>query len=303
MSISLVLNAFADTLTSAVLNRLGFIVNAVHLTLICTHCSVSVNHAHILTHFKTKSHNIPRPKGDVQAQLNEDLARIRIEHNLPSHLVFPPVTPQHVVDAVFGLAQPIRDAIRCSRCNRWYKGLSEKGVATAFTMHRCPEPNADVGSTSVEPPRPARFAAETANVQQFFSKSGAERFKVHITEPPAPPLSLFAQYQLQSAPPAGQPGPDAVTENHRVYHQFLRKERWIDHLKPFGSLVLVDLHQITLKDLHFPRLARHVERYLLDMQDNLQNYLVRRLIGKRPATESVILNTLSTTCSYFSDMK
>lgn len=266
----LVLNSSADTLTSELLNKLGFIVNIAHRILICTTCRVCANHTAVASHFKANSHKTPRPKGDFQAELNAELAQI-----LPYDLVFPPIKPTQVVDAVFGLAPPLRDARRCSQCNKWYKGSDEFGPSNAFAVHECATNRSKAGQV-----------IEIANVQQFFSRKGSDRFPVRIPEALPPPTSALAQYQRQRArQSAEEPAHEAMSENHRIFHQFLQKERWIEYLEPYRSVGLFELHQITLKDLDFPRLARHVERYLLDMQDKLQNYLVRRLIGTRPATE------------------
>lgn len=199
--------------------------------------------------------------------MNAELARI-----FQGDLVFPTAIPEQVVDAVFGLAQPIRDAKKCSECLKWYKAYDEHGPSKTFSAHICKSKT--------------RCVIEVAHVQQFSSRNGAARFRVRIPEVHAPASSALAQYQRQRAlQSAAELASKAVSENYRIFHQFLRKERWIQYIEPYTSLALFDLHQLTLEDLQFPRLARHVERYLLDMQDKLQNYLVRRLIGTRPATE------------------
>lgn len=198
-------------------------------------------------------------------------------------LVFPPLLPTQEVDAVFGLADPIRDAVRCSNCNKWFKGHDENGVSQSFTKH--------VNKTCLA--GIVRSVIATANVQQFHSKSGTDRFPVRIPAPPPPIISpLQAYLQQRARQTAAQPAAKSVSDNHLVFHQFLDKERWIQHLEPYADVNLTLLHLLTLDDHDFPRLARHIERYLLDLQLDLDNYLARRLIGTRPASEYVPRYTL-----------
>lgn len=265
-----VFTLFLDTLSSDLLDKIGFIVNTAHKTLICTSCEVSVDHEQLSSHFVSRSHKSPRPKGDIQGSVNADIQRI-----FPQGLVFPPTVPTEAVDAIFGLAAPMAAAARCSACSRWFK--AGEGASRSFDAHECvPNQKNPTG----------RFVAQTSHVQQFFAASGSARFPVRIVEPSPEEPSPMSQYLRQREQEvAAETAPPALSENHRVFHQFLRKEKWIDHLAPYPAISLPELHQITLKDIQFPRLARHIECYLLDMQEALDSYHVRRLLGLRPGTE------------------
>lgn len=213
-----------------------------------------------------------KTKKQAQQLLDAEVARV-----FPAGLLYPPATPQTVVNAVFGLAAPVADYERCSDCDKWFKGTAKPGSTTSFKKHKCtPRSHALVPDPTIT----------RATVQRFSKAPGSDWFPVRIVQPPPPVLSPLEEYNQQCAQQqATDPQLPAVSENHRVFHQFLQKERWIAHLEPYSSIELVKLHQITLLDLQFPRLARHVEAYLLELQDDLPNYLTRRLIGMRPGTE------------------
>lgn len=113
-SVSVSHNVFPDTITTDLLDSLGLIINIVHQTLICTTCGVSVDHDHLKPHFALPSHKFHNPKPATLGLLTDEIDRV-----YPPGLVFPPPTPESIVDAVYGLACPLLTCVQCSRCARW----------------------------------------------------------------------------------------------------------------------------------------------------------------------------------------
>lgn len=267
----------ADTLTSDSLNSLGLLINSVHRTLICGSCHVSINHLEVVQHLTGKQHPFVKGQRGLQQLVDEQVA-----YMLPQGLIYPPVTPLAEVNAVFGLTAPVAGYRRCCDCRKWFKGTAKPGASTSFQKHQCPSRSNVPAANPMAPDSIVTLAA----VQRFSKTPGADWFPVRIVVPPPPVLSPLEQFNQQCAQQrAADPQLPAVSENHRVFHQFLRKERWIAHLEPYSPIDLDVLHQITLLDPQFPRLARHIEFYMLELQDDLPNYLTRRIIGKRPGTE------------------
>lgn len=256
----------SETLTTKSLDRLGLIINRVHRTLICMACHVSVNHYATKAHFSS-----PKHKGHkVTPEDLESLAR-EIVDAFPAGLVYPPVVPAAPVDAVFGLKATRVDYLLCSNCQRWFKGPDP----ASFHKHACDPRTAN----------PPRNISQTSPVQQFLAPQNSAKFPVRLPAASEPVLSVFDQYQQQRARRPVKEVRISIPENHRLMHQFLDKEGWLEHLKKQSPVALNELHKITLKDLRFPNLARHVERYLLDLQKKKPSTHVRRLIGTRPNTE------------------
>lgn len=258
---------FSDTITNQCFDALGVIINRVHRTLICMACRVSVDPQRTEAHFRSPKHKSHK----VTRQHLEDLAH-EIGVAFPLGLVHPPLIPAGTVDAVFGLQAESVDHFLCSHCRRWFKGPDEKG---SFRKHICVAGLAN----------PTREIAQTSPVQQFLAAQTSPKFPVRLPIAPEPVLSTFAQYEQQRARRPVKKVAVSLPENHRVLHQFLERERWIEHLDKKSPAELSKLHQITLKDLQFPNLARHVERYLLDLQKSRPSTHIRRLIGTRPNTE------------------
>lgn len=135
---------------------------------------------------------------------------------------------------------------------------------------------------------PGRRISAVSSVQCFSNSntgSSARKFTVHVPPPSEPPISILAQYQQQHVSRPQLPVQISLPDNHRILNQFLNKEGWIQHIEGLPAARLVNLYQITLKDMQFPKLARHIEWYLLNIQSNLNSYHARRLISTRPSTE------------------
>lgn len=259
------------TVTSPFLDRLGFIINSDHHTLICMTCRISVDHRMIHPHFRVKRHNSHNPKPDIQQQLDTEILQV-----YPQGLVYPPAVPSEPVDIIYGLAPPLHDFVRCSECTRWFK--SKASSSSSFRLHQC---------TKGQPNPHHREQSEPASVQCFSHTSapGAIKFAVRIPTAPQPLISILAQYQQQCANRPLPPSRISLPENHRVLNQFLNKEGWIQCVDGLLPARIFELFQVTLKDAQFPSLSRHIERYLLDVQNSITSYHARRLISTRPSTE------------------
>lgn len=277
------LTPLPDTITTPLLDSVGLVINHVHRTLICMACGVSVNHEAVAQHYKASSHKMTPGLHDTLKQVPHEIAR-----ESPLGLVYPPPTPEGTVDVVFGLAPPLRNAVCCSNCGRWYKGEDNLGMSESFRRHHClVTPGTPLTGASLASPEPVtRHISETADVQQFACATGSPRFRVRLpAAAPQPSMSVFAQYQQQRAQKPVHPIKVSLPDNHRVIHQFLAKECWVEHLQKQAPAELLKLIYIPAKDPQFPNLARHVERYLLDLQKAKPSTHVRRLIGTRPNTE------------------
>lgn len=276
------LTPLPDTITTPLLDSIGLVINRVHRTLICMACGVSINHAAVEQHYKMSTHKLYTKQRDAFKQVSHEIAR-----EFPLGLVYPPHAPEGTVDVVFGLTPPLKNAVRCSNCGRWYKGKDAQGKLEAFRRHSCKTPRGiQLTVDARDPPESVdRHPSETGHVQQFSSVLGSTRFRVRLPVAPRPPMSIFAQYQQQRDQRPVEPVKVSLSDNHRVLHQFLRGENWIEHLHDQAPAELAQLLYIPLKDPKLPGLARHIERYLLDLQKAKPSTYIRRLIGTRPNTE------------------
>lgn len=111
-------------------------------------------------------------------------------------------------------------------------------------------------------------------------------FQVSLRATPATQAPAhYAQYQRQLAALPAIPVTVSVPDNHRVIQQFLKKALWLEHVEGLPAALIVQLYALDPRDRLFPALLKHVERYLLDSQNKINNYYFQRVIGQRPKTE------------------
>lgn len=260
-----VLTFDVDTLTTSMLDSLGLIINKRYRTLICVTCGYSIDHNQVLPHFKAKH--------DYHTEISEHFAT-HIDAVFPLGLVYPPEPPKAPVPVVGGLLVPDDGRSECDACHKWYGG--------SFRRHKCIANPAQASSSSAEKnsrgnpvgPHPTQWFT----LYQFFQVTRPESLVVE-------PMGHYVQYQRQLAAIPKEPLTVTVPDNHRVIQQFLKKEKWLPHVENRPAALLVQLYELAPQDVTFPALLKHVERYMLDSQNNINNFFFKRVIGHRPRTE------------------
>lgn len=82
-----------------------------------------------------------------------------------------------------------------------------------------------------------------------------------------------------------RPSPDvnmSMTDNYRVFHQFISKERWPELVNGKNVETLMSLVDLKPNDSVLPHLKRHIHAHLACYQAHLDSHYVRRLISTRP---------------------
>jgi hypothetical protein len=90
---------------------------------------------------------------------------------------------------------------------------------------------------------------------------------------------LWLRYQLSIA---SRPPPSlevSIPENYCILHQFLYKERWIDHIAGLDAPTVIALVTFSGKNDVVDVLLKHIHVFLADVQSRLCSYLLRCLIG------------------------
>jgi hypothetical protein len=76
-----------------------------------------------------------------------------------------------------------------------------------------------------------------------------------------------------------------VNEDYRIFHQFLYKEGWIQHIDGRQHEPLINIVSFSTLDPIYGPVHKHIAKFLTDTQDGNQSYYTRRLISTRPAEE------------------
>ena len=249
-----------DSITTPVLQEFGFIINTQHRIVICIDCKSAVDPRNLRQHVVT-NHKSLKPQKDLQAQFD---SQVPADINLAS---FPIPSPAATVPVIYGLIEPKSDYLICVKCNHGY------GETRTFKAHSCYKKDPSTASV-------------TGLVQRYSGNSQHSWFPVTrretSSEQPLTPWQAF-QNQIQSAPTRSTEASN--TENYRVFRQILHKERWIEHIHGKDLAQLKELISFSVKKEPLGCLVRHIHAYLADIQCQLRDKYVRRLIGTRPTTE------------------
>ena len=248
-------------MTDSLLRRTPYIVNRAHKVLICLDCKYAVDLRNATSHLQRqhKSH--------------------KIAHGLVKHLAetYPflgsePVSPDTVVDAIFGLAISPERYVVCARCLHGYMN------ATSWSKHRCTKPSAELGD------RPPSFLS---HVQTFFLGNRLRYFPIHT---PAPTLAvndtgdftLFMSQNLQSEQVLNEVVPST---NYRELNQFLFKEGWIQHVANVPISSITAIVSLPERDHVFAPIVPNLYAVLSNVQALIASavFQVRRLLGRRPS--------------------
>lgn len=235
----------------------GLIVNTVFKTLICIECQISIDHTNpgLSQHFRSHHpHRKPRPHN-----LSEQLAKGLEEEY--SALIYPPTPPESAVDPIYGLHPPLLNYEICQTCKKGYQGEPSQ----SFRKHPCEKERSKGVPSAVQ-----RFTLSTSY------------FAVNTLVPPPPPLDAWNIYSDKMSNRPKAPIEMSVPQNYRILDQFLKKERWVEHVEGLDPSSLRSLIIIRPSDRLAPGLAKHCEAFLQHYQDALQSYSACRLIGTRP---------------------
>ncbi|KAF9440876.1 hypothetical protein P691DRAFT_715436 [Macrolepiota fuliginosa MF-IS2] len=249
-----------DVIETPLLREHALVINTTHQVLICIGCKAVVNPREVRLHF-VDHHKGFKSRRTLQKELEDNIL-----HQYPK-LTNRPTLPTEPVDPVYGLNPPKPGYMQCTTCNHFYKDNA------AFDDHRnCIYPKA---STS-------KF-----HVQRFMNHNGSPWFPVNTSTPrPTSIRDPWSSYQQQAHNDDNTTRAQAGTENHRALHQFLHKERWIEHIKGHKNEDMINLTLYSSNDPTYGTLHKHITAFLLDMQNATHSdFYLRRRLGVRPAAE------------------
>ncbi|THH18943.1 hypothetical protein EW146_g2124, partial [Bondarzewia mesenterica] len=279
----------ADTAQTDLMKANGLLVNLTHALVICIACSSSINPDEIRQHIQS-FHRHVHPQKDLNRLLRAQLERY------PLSFAWPPEAPVTPVDPIYGLSPPETNYHLCTRCCRAFKGRDSndplQSASHVFNSHRC---NKDERPNSNRP-------FTLASVQKFANGRQFTWFPVKDESIPITPdiESMWATYRAEMVS-RDSPSQDlALPDNFRVLHQFIQKERWLDHVNDKDSVELMKLVHIDADDHLLPYLHRHVHAYLAYYQARLHDHYARRLIGTRPSAEHAVTYQLHHADTQFS---
>lgn len=245
----------------------GFLPNFVHHCLICPECRHIVDPEKPADHIRQKHKHLK-----IAKTFNADLAA-----SIPfySTLLAKPPHPTAPIPPIFGLCTPIPGYRICDTCHHGYKNT---GSSRSFDTHRCHSSQTHPDSVS-----PTRTYQE-GYVQTFTKGNQLVWFQVEApaTTPPQP-ANTWSNYQKDMISRPHQVVGESLTDNHRVAHQFLHKERWPAHIEGRSPKDLVALVKPDPEHAKLPQLHRHIHAYLDQGQKTLDSHYLRRLIGMRPS--------------------
>jgi hypothetical protein len=247
----------------------GFVVNTQFNMLICRQCHFIVNPSRIREHIMD-AHREVSPALDLQKQFDE------VVRPMYPLLTYQPVHPVLPIPSILELGNPIPASSICALCHKGYavNPNDHTKPSKSFQKHCC------IKSVKTIEPRPF----DISPAQRFGPNSSY--FAVIITSPSAPlDGDLWLKYQLSIA---SRPPPSleiSIPENYRILHQFLHKERWIDHVAGLDAPTVIALVTFSGKDDVVGVLLKRVHAFLADVQSRLRSHPLRRLIGTRPSSE------------------
>ena len=256
------------TLSEDFFRRNGWRVDAERGLLICLQCKSIMNPARVREHVM-EFHREVKPDRHLQAQFK---AACGPQYDmLTSH----PAHPLHPVPFISGLKLQECTQI-CSVCKRGFGGDRDRDVShesKSFKKHICKK-----GEEAVE---------------RGFSVIPAQRFgqnfswfAVILDENVGPtPSNVWQEYQTRRASRRSTGTAASIPDDYRVLNQFLRKERWLEHVKGLDASVALELCSCSSKDEVFGSLPRRVHAFLEKYQGRSSSYFLQRLIGIRPGVE------------------
>ncbi|EKM74407.1 hypothetical protein AGABI1DRAFT_133300 [Agaricus bisporus var. burnettii JB137-S8] len=249
----------SDTLQTSLLSRYSLVVNTIHRILICLTCQGIIDPSNIRKHFLHHHKNAPTPP-NLQHKIDNEASV-----SYPG-LTSSPLHPTETVDAIYGLGDAVSNYRMCLSCRHCF------GSKRTFDKHTCASED-------------QRWIV--TDVQRFFANTSSPWFPVRpraITLPVQP--DRWAVYQAQQLSNAGATITPSYSDNFRVLHQFLRNERWLQHVEGFKYEDLIHISSYSSQDTAYGGLHRHIYQFLAATQASLNDPYLRRSIGTRPAEET-----------------
>jgi hypothetical protein len=266
-------NAGVDTVSNGFLEQFGFIINTTHSIVICLECRCAIDPKQPRKHMVKYHADMKLPK-DMDKIFQEQMGR-----DYP-HLTAHPEHPVAPVMPIFGLEPPRSQYQLCQNCHRAFQGNGDckptTGPSNAFRVHKC----------FAGLPAPKNRPFTITSVQRFNSRPPFTWFPVQqLASPSTPSSSPWISYRTQMESRPHQTESLSLPDNYRILHQFIQKERWLDHVSGKDHGQLMALVDISVKDAQLPLLQKHVHAYLAHFQSRIKGHYIRRLIGTRPSTE------------------
>ncbi|KAF5344444.1 hypothetical protein D9756_011280 [Leucocoprinus leucothites] len=251
--------ALTDALQTPLLSTYGLIVNTRYKILVCLKCRSVIDPTNVRKHFQNQHKDFPTPL-DLQDLITEES-----EECYPG-LTNDPARPTEPVHPIDELGPPASNYLLCISCRRCYKNKE------IFGKHVC---NTD--SPGHEVTMAQRWVQNNSS-PWFPVKAPPAKVNTRIT-----PWMIYEQQRRNETTPTDQPA--AHTDDFRILHQFLRKERWLEYVEGHLHEDLIPLVQYSSLDVTYGTLRDHIHSFLATIQSSLDTYYLRRIISVRPAQE------------------
>ncbi|KAF9440526.1 hypothetical protein P691DRAFT_820577 [Macrolepiota fuliginosa MF-IS2] len=250
--------AQSDTIQPEMLRQYGLVINTKFNIIICIDHKGIIKPKEIRQHFIAHHSEFPTPR-DLQEKLEAEIL-----HKFPQ-LTYTPSHPTQPIEAIYGLAPPEANYRRCLTCYHCY--ASHK----TFAQHTCM--NAIEGE-------------QKTAVQRFIDNTSSPWFAVRETLPAGDPDDAWVIYRRN--PPSRPEATDTFNpeDNHRVLHQFLYRERWLERVSDQQHEELMTLASYSTQSNIYGTLHKHIHAFLSNAQDLTTRFYLRRLISLRPSEET-----------------
>ncbi|KAF5345077.1 hypothetical protein D9756_011154 [Leucocoprinus leucothites] len=248
-----------ESLQTPLLSKYGLIVKPHYKVLLCVDCKSAVNPSNIRQHFTNQHPHFSTPP-DLHDQIIAES-----EQQYPD-LTYRPGTPPRPVEMIDELGPPMDSLLMCKGCHHCY---SSKEV---FRKHPCNTNN-------------PMFTPTLA--QRWVPNSSHPWFAVKQPVPKKPTqLTPWMMYQRQRQHEnLGVNSSAAQTDDFRILHQFLRKERWLEIVDGRRHEDLIPLVEYSTLDPTYGTLSKHIHAFFYATQNSIDTYYLRRVISIRPAEE------------------
>jgi hypothetical protein len=262
-------NAGQDTVSNEFLQRYGWVINTTHHILICLECESVIDPNRPRSHI-IKYHGESKPPLDLDTSFHREVGV-----NYPL-LTAKPFRPHGVVSPIFGLKLPRSNFQQCQTCCRPFQGkdgTDNRTPSDAFRVHRC----------FTDEPNPSDRSFSITSVQRFSHQRPYAWFPVDDIMPDPIVSPPWTAYQAQMAARANIENKVSIPDNHRILHQFIQREHWLEHVSGKNYKRLMDLVEVSIKDEAMPLLQKHIHAFLAHYQSRIKNHYIRRLLGTRPS--------------------
>ncbi|KAF5347917.1 hypothetical protein D9756_010117 [Leucocoprinus leucothites] len=248
-----------QSIQTPLLNTYGLAVNTKHRILVCLKCRSVIDPTNIRQHFLNQHKEFATPL-DLQ-----DLIAAESEEQYPSLTDAPP-RPTEPVNPIEELGPPVMDYLLCTSCRRCYKSKE------SFGKHTC---SSDSPQYTISP---AQRWVQNNSSPWFPVKPLPAKRSTQTT-----PWVIFKEQHRNETSRTEKPA--AQSDDFRVLHQFLKKERWLDYIEGHRHEDLMPLVKYSTLDVTYGTLCNHIHSFFSTTQSSIDSYYLRRIISVRPAQE------------------